>query len=556
MTDAGRSPLRAGRRARRPTAGSRLPAASARALLGTLVVAGLLGLAGGLGLSAPAAAASSSASSSPGSGPAAGPSSAPMSGQAASLGGFQLTATGAAVRVTYEQPNFPIPATPTLELNLGYSTSSFGSGPTGESNASVLWPGSVAASFGSQLGTFVDPYLEPLFGQHVPNLTLPPWPLQAPSSYPAAPNTPTQADESSQGSTMTSATTANGGTATAAFGSGGSSTDPVLPAGFLSVGSMASSVSTGLGAAGAVASSTATLHDVSIAGGLVDLKSVTSTATSTSDGATGAVTGSTVVGQATVLGQPVTIGPKGVTAAGSAAGPNLLGSLLPPVDQLLGDLGITITVGAPMDTITPANAENPQVTAARELDGVQISIDATKLDDAVNGLVKLLPTSLQRQLVSQLPLPVPNSQVLHIDLASTKVSSAASPAFDVNQSGAGGSLSGGTGSSIGLLGSSAGGGGAGLSGASGFGGSGLSAGTGFGSSAGSTPSGPSGASASSGSPASGSLAVAAPAAVFRGVGDGLVVLGVLAALALAAILVRADRAVGTVATQDDVCPEA
>jgi hypothetical protein len=35
-----------------------------------------------------------------------------------------------------------------------------------------------------------------------------------------------------------------------------------------------------------------------------------------------------------------------------------------------------------------------------------------------------------------------------------------------------------------------------------------------------------------------------------------VVLGVLAALALAAILVRADRAVGTVATQDDVCPEA
>jgi len=541
---------------------------------------------GGLAVAAgPAAAAGSSGAAGGGSsGAVGGGSSAAASG--ANLGGFQLQATSSAVRITYEQPNFPIPATPTLELNLGYATSTFGSGPTGESNASVIWPGSVAASFGSQLGTFIDPYLHPLLGSHTPNLTLPPWPIQAPSSYPAAPNTPTQADASSQGVTMTSSTTAQGGSATSSFGSGGSgpgspgstggtsgTADPVLPAGFVTVGSMGTSVTTGLQAAGAVASATATLHDVSIAGGVLDLKTITTTATATSDGTTGAVDGSTAVAQATLLGQAVTIGPKGISVAGAGAGPNLLGSVLPPLDQLLADLGIKITVGTPTDQLTPATAEDPEVTATRALPGVQIAIDATKFDDALNGLLKELPSSLQRQLVSQLPLAVPDSQVVHIDLGDAKVSAAASPAFGT---GPGSSFGAGTGaSSGGLLGASgsltsdaAGLGSSGL-GSSGLGGSGFSAGglggsgfsagglgSGSGTGLGSTGS-TSGSAGGGGGEATGggSLALATPTALFRGVGEGLVLLGVLAALALAAVLVRADRAVATIGAADDACPE-
>ena len=63
--------------------------------------------------------------------------------------------------------------------------------------------------------------------------------------------------------------------------------------------------------------------------------------------------------------------------------------------------------------------------ATRTLDGLQISVNLTTLDDAANKFASLLPA----KLTSQLPVAIPNAQVLTVDLATVTVSSAASPSF-------------------------------------------------------------------------------------------------------------------------------
>lgn len=468
----------------------------------------------------------------------------PGSGADTTLGGFQITSKAAAVRTTYEQPNFPVPATPTLELNLGYTQSTYGTGPTGQSLASVLWPGQVVAGSGGQLGTVIDPYLQPYLGTHTPNISLPPWPLQADTSYPAGPSTPTTAARNSDGVTMQAASSETAGQAAASFGTAGTGGGTgALPSGFVTVASMGSSSQSSVQDNAAVSTATATIHGISIAGGLVDIAAVTSTATATANATVGTVHGTTTVAQATVLGQPVTIGPDGVTAAGSGLGGGLLSGLLPPVNSVLGQLGITISAGKAVDTVTNASAATPQASAARRLDGLQIDINGDTFDNQLNALVARLPAQLRNQLVAHLPVPLPNKQELVINLAYVDVQAAASPGF-ASTSGGG---SGGAGAAGGTGGLGAGGAGTGgtFGAGSGLGGTGAG-----GIGAGGGPS----AATGSGPATAGSVASRTAARLFTGIGDGLVILGVLLGLVLAALLLRADRAVGALAGAS-ACPD-
>ena len=70
-------------------------------------------------------------------------------------------------------------------------------------------------------------------------------------------------------------------------------------------------------------------------------------------------------------------------------------------------------------------------SASRKLDGLKISIDLKTLDTAANKFASLLPASL----TSQLPVAIPNDQQLTLDLATVQVSSTASPAFAAGNSG-------------------------------------------------------------------------------------------------------------------------
>jgi hypothetical protein len=493
-------------------------------LVFTLVLgAGAVTCFGLFGLRPAVADAASSPSSSSGSSSPSGSSSASSS----PLGGYQTAATGSGITWTYEQPNFPVPATPTLEANLGYSTTTYNAGPVGESLASTLWPGQVAANAPGELSVLLQPYL----GNSTPNLNVPPWPVQASTSYPPGPSTSSSASQNSPGVTMEANSTQQAGSASANFGSSSGGNSYALPSGFISVQSLASAVQSTVTNGEAVSQGTAQVHGVSIAGGLITIGQVTSTGTSTSDGNQAHVSGTSTASQVSVAGQAVDVTSSGIQAAGHNVVP--LGSTLSSVQKAMSAAGISMVLTQPTDNVSGASG-------TRQLDGLQITINLTTLDKQAGQLVASLPQDLQQKVIDQLPLPPPDEQIMVVDLGWVNISAAASPGFDASSSASGASSS----ANPGSAGSPGSGATAGSPGSS-FGGpgsNGTTAGVG-----GTTGSGRPG-SNNGLSPA----AVSAPPKLFEGIGAGLIALGVIVGLVLACVLWRADRAVG-VLTAATVC---
>jgi hypothetical protein len=458
-------------------------------------------------------------------------------GADSTLGGFTVSGLAEAVTAQYEQPNFPLPATPSLEFDEGYAATSDNFGPTGSATASSLYPGQVVANAGPELALLV------------PGAPLPPapvWPIQATSEYPQAPNSGST-DE--PGVNMDASSTTNGNTASATLGddaatAGSNGADPTLQAPSSSGNPLAgSSTIIGVGDMSATSSSlapstsangqaSATDTGISILGGFITIGSVTSTATATSDGTTGKVTGSTAVQNMDIAGEQVTVDANGIAAAGQSAPAPL------PISTLNADLtqlGITLSVTNPTDKVSGPSA-------SRTLDGLKISIDLKTLDSPLNQLTSLLPASV----TSQLPIAVPDDQQLTLDLATVQVSSTASPAYVAGNSGNSGASAALTPSNPSAVSSADIAGNSGTPGVTGTTGTG---GTFGGGSAGGGTSPASTTPAAGGSPTSTDSApasVIAPA--FKGIGAALVLLGVLAACALAYAYKRADDAAGVLGT--------
>ncbi len=484
-------------------------AARARALLLALLVAGFVdALALGAGL-----------------GPAFGDTGTTTTAGQSALGGYTLSATGAGVSVYYEQPNLPVPATPSLEADIGYSQATFDAGPIGQSLASVLWPGSVVANGASQLNLLLDGYLEPYFGSDPPQLPdAGPWPAQATTSYPQGP----EAQSNDNGPvSMDASSTSAASTADAALGAVGGSS--AVPAGMLSAQTTGSSVqSTVDGAGQAVAQATSSVHGVSVAGGLITVGEVTSTATASSDGNQAVVNGSSTVSQVAVAGQAVTVDASGVhVPGGSTSTVPVLGSLTPSVAQVLSTAGITMTVTNPTDTVNGASGE-------RQLDGLQIVVDLSTLDKGLATLATMLPAQMTSAL-DQLPLPLPDAQTLTIDLGWVNVNSAASPPYDADVGGGADDGSPLPSSTAGPTDLGAGPGSPGTAGSVATAGTSGTPGTGG-------TGGP--AARGTGVPGSTPVLATAPVGLFKGIGAGLVVLGLVLAGLLALALLRADAAVG------------
>ena len=177
------------------------------------------------------------------------------------------------------------------------------------------------------------------------------------------------------------------------------------------------------GATGGTATATGTATDtgVSILGGLINIGAVTSTATASSDGTTGKVTGSTLVSNVTIAGEAVTIDNNGISLVGKA---KALSLPIAALNTLLKELGISISVTNPTDTVSGASA-------ARTLDGLKIEVNLDTLDTAANKFASLLPATL----TAKLPVPIPNMQLLTLDLGTVTVNSTASGAFTGDDSG-------------------------------------------------------------------------------------------------------------------------
>lgn len=446
-------------------------------------------------------------------------SSAPA-GADTTLGGFTVNALAEASTAQYEQPNFPLPATPTAELDEGYAATSENYGPSGTAVASTLYPGQVVANSGPDAALLI-PGAPPL----------PIWPIEAATEYPQSPNT---ASTDEPGENMDATSGANSDTATstlgddaASAGAPGSQTGPSAPSGtgnplvssavLFGIAESSGTSTSSVTSAAAVATATATDSGISVLGGFITIGGVTTTATATSDGETGSLKGSTVVTNLNIAGEPFTVDSSGLHAQGN----NVPAALpLSQLNSILGQLGVTMNVTNPTDKVKLASA-------SRTEDGLRISINLTTLDAAANKFSTLLPA----KVVANLPLPPPDEQVITLDLGTVSVNSAASPSFigdySANVTAAAPIIPSASGS-LGSFGGSAG--------ITGLGDTGLgttgTTGTPTGASGGPTT----GSTGLTGTPAS------AVSPVFTGVGSALVLLGLLAAAALAFAAKRVDDA--------------
>jgi len=245
------------------------------------------------------------------------------SAQTQTFQGFTLKAASSGVTVTFNQPGSPIPADPTGEMHEAYSQARHETGPTGHSLSSVLWPGSTAANAGSFFG-------------------FPNYPVRSESFFPQGP-----ADHvSNDGGTLTMKTHSDDSKSEA------STTTQSVPGGPVGlIGSLTSTASTTVESARVVSAATAAANDISLLNGVIHIGSVVTDAKAISDGTTGTVEGETVVTGTTVAGVPVTVDQSGIHAATTTIpfAPN-------PAQSALDQMGVTIRVAQPVDTVNGADA--------------------------------------------------------------------------------------------------------------------------------------------------------------------------------------------------------
>jgi hypothetical protein len=271
---------------------------------------------------------------------------APPSAQA-SLGGVSLRTDAFGMQMTFDQPGSPIPAKPTGEMEVAYSTSDYASGPTSHGLSSIWWPGSAGANAGPVFGFPAYPVRAEAFSPGKPH--------KSKTDY--GPNTTMQAAASG---TLSQAEThmQNFGQANPAF----------------VTGDFASSGATSVKGNVAISEGTAQATDVTIAG-VIHIDSVISQARAVTNGKNGTVSGVTEVSGVTVQGQGVTVDDKGVHVQNQTV-PVFDPINNSQVQQALAQAGVTMKVAKPVDNLKGA-------TAQRALGGLVLTFDAGALNAVI-----------------------------------------------------------------------------------------------------------------------------------------------------------------------------
>ena len=386
-------PPRRRRRRRSPPAGS------------ALSVALLLGGGAALAVGAPAGAR-------PAPTPRAGPT----------LGGFTITALAEAVTAQYEQPNFPLPATPSLEFDEGYAATTENFGPDRQRHRLQPLPGpgrgqrrARARPAGARRAVAPGTGLARRGRQRVP----------ADAQYastrisPASTWTPELRPTATRRAPASATTPPHGGRPS------GPAPTPTAPGGLGQPARPSTSSLVGIGSMSATSSSSGTGTTANASHGhrrgrlLPGRLDHHRRGDLDGDGHLGRHHGHAdrldLVADMTIAGEAVTINANGIHGCGHGhTAPLPISS----INTLLNQLGISLAVTNATDTMNGPSA-------SRTLDGLKITIDLTTLDNAANQFASLLPSSL----TSQLPVAVPDDQQLTLDLGTVQVSSTASPAF-------------------------------------------------------------------------------------------------------------------------------
>lgn len=268
------------------------------------------------------------------------------------LAGIGASTYGSAVQVSPLTPGLVGAGDVTegnlVEAAIPYSTASTTTGPSSSCVSSPAYPGDTAAGAGDALSTFAPQMPSSL-------VTLLNDPVVARADYPAELQVGTSSTYSAPG-----AGGAGVGTAGAEATPGGATCESTTAAesfadAEVTVGSSTVTSSTKLAVSTVSATSSTDVGTISLLGGEITLADVHSSATATSDGATGQPSSEFAVGQVRVLGHPASVGPDGITLSGSSTGP----TLVPDLNQALVALeqaGISVHTVSPVETTNGAQA--------------------------------------------------------------------------------------------------------------------------------------------------------------------------------------------------------
>jgi len=330
--------------------------------------------------------------------PTAGPVAA-SSPEAAEPGfsGYSSSAWAAPVRVEVYDPAIPIPSSPQIEVEFGYSMVEADSGSS-HGRASWLWPGDPV---GEGLKTFVEQLgLPPKLGENG-------YPVQVNAISPGGPAE--HKDQPLPGTIMRTTADDTGATAATGFSPDSESQDseetpeaplggllallgvppapgqpasaPGIPApleALVDFGGYQSNSRNSADATSVQATSRSALGEVRLLGGLIRMSGISARSATSSDGKKGVATGRATFGSMSIAGQEFSIGPDGVVAAGK---PSPLPGLPDDPAAALAKLGLSIVV--------------PKARLTREGD---------KAVSVVEGLRIELDTKVLRPVLDALPL--------------------------------------------------------------------------------------------------------------------------------------------------------
>ena len=262
------------------------------------------------------------------------------------LGGYKLDARAQAINVLHDSPSSPSPTHPDFDGSVPAAQSTTDTGPIGHGLAAIFWPGPLGGNFGSalqQLNQECTPVL-PVPGLPPPACVPIPQqlkdhgqsfndPVKAETFYPQAPQT---ADNASiPGVTMNSHIT-DGGKKVEAFGS----LDGFGSAGVGIAASLTAKTTNTLTDATGTSEATSEADNLVLAGGMVTIGRVLSTAKLTTDGSKATGDAHTTIDGLKIAGQGATVDDQGVHIGGQSN--PLHKQINQAVAQALAKSGLTI----------------------------------------------------------------------------------------------------------------------------------------------------------------------------------------------------------------------
>jgi hypothetical protein len=239
------------------------------------------------------------------------------------LGGYKLDARAQAVNVIHDSPDSPSPTHPDFDGSVPAAQSTIDTGPLGHGLAAIFWPGPLGGNFGAALKQLGQVCAPPLPVPGVPPVCAPipedlkkngdyfNDPIRAETFFPQAPQDAKYANI--PGATMTSHIDADG-KKVESFGS----LDGFGSAGVGVTANLNAKTTSTLSDTSGVAEATSEVNNVVLAGGMVTIGRVISTAKLTTDGQKATGEGHTAVEGLKIAGQAATVDEQGLHIGGQS----------------------------------------------------------------------------------------------------------------------------------------------------------------------------------------------------------------------------------------------